>query len=66
MHLIRSPTLTFALIFTIFSTVLMIATLTVIIHEHSKNYLQLLVVCPPLNCVFLFLFSVTWIERRFR
>ncbi|CAF3680357.1 unnamed protein product [Rotaria socialis] len=66
MHLIRSPTLTFALIFTIFSIVLMIATLILIIHEHSKNYLQLLVVCPPLNCIFLFLFSVTWIERRFR
>ncbi|CAF3296056.1 unnamed protein product [Rotaria sp. Silwood2] len=66
MLLIRSPTLTFAFIYFIFSIVLMILTFTLIEHEHSQNALQLLIICPPLNCVFLFLFSVIWIERRFR
>lgn len=66
MHLIRSPTLTFAFICSISSIILMIVTLISIINERSKNSLQLLIIFPPLNCIIMLLFSVTWIERRFR
>ncbi|CAF1604546.1 unnamed protein product [Rotaria sp. Silwood1] len=66
MLLIRSPTLMFAFIYFICSIILMILTFILIEHEHSKNSLQLLIIFPPLNCIFLFLFSVIWIERRFR
>ncbi|CAF1174594.1 unnamed protein product [Rotaria sordida] len=66
MLLMRSPTLTFAFIFATFSMILMMLTFILLEHEHSKHSLQLLIIGPPLNCVFLFLFSVTWVERRFR
>ena len=65
MLLIRSPTLIFAFIFSIISICLSILTFN-IQYDDSKNLIQLLIICPPLNCIFIFLFSVTWIERRFR
>lgn len=65
MLLVRSPTLTFALIFSIFSICLSIITFN-IQYDDSKNLIQLLIICPPLNSLFIFLFSLTWIERRFR
>jgi protein tyrosine phosphatase len=65
MLIVRSPTITFAFIFSIFSICLTIVTSN-IKHEESANLIQCLIICPPLNCIFLFLSSVTWIERRFR
>lgn len=66
MLIIRSPTLTFALVFTIFSIGLTITTSLVIENEVSKNSIHFLIIGPPLNCIFVFLLSVTWTERRFR
>jgi hypothetical protein len=34
--------------------------------NHSIYHIQFLIIFPPLNCLFIFLFSVTWLERRFR
>ena len=34
--------------------------------NHSFYHIQFLIIFPPLNCLFIFLFSVTWLERRFR
>lgn len=65
MILIRSPTLTFAFIFSVVSITLTILTVT-IQHEQFTNPLRTLIICPPLNCLFVFLFSATWTERRFR
>ena len=65
MILIRSPTLTFAFLFSVVSITLTILTVT-IQHEQFTNPLRTLIICPPLNCLFVFLFSATWTERRFR
>ena len=65
MLLFRSPTLLFALIFAIFSMGLT----TITVHlglKQTKYHIQFLIIFPPLNSIFLFLCSVTWIERRFR
>ena len=65
MILARSPTLTFAFFFSLASIALTILTVTQ--HDDGlKNPQQILVIFPPLNCLFIFLCSVTWIERRFR
>jgi len=65
MLLFRSPSLVFAFTFSIFSILLTIITFP-LASQHSHHYLQFLIVLPPLNSIFLFLFSLTWIERRFR
>ncbi|CAF1270273.1 unnamed protein product [Adineta steineri] len=65
MLLIRSPTLTFAFIFSIISVCLAILTFN-ISYDKSEDLIQFLIICPPINCIFIFLFSATWIERRFR
>jgi protein tyrosine phosphatase len=65
MHLIRSPSLLFALLFSIFSISLSILTFN-IGNNHTKHHIQLLIILPPLNSIFLFLTSLTWTERRFR
>ena len=65
MLLTRSPTLTFALLFSILSICLTIFTFN-IPFDDSKDLMQLLIICPPLNCIFVFLLSATWVERRFR
>lgn len=65
MLLIRSPTLFFALCYFISSFGLSILVFN-IPHDHNTNLLQLLIISPPLNSIFVFLFSLTWIERRFR
>ena len=65
MILVRSPTLTFAFVFTILSISLTITTVT-IDQENLQNPLRFLIILPPLNCLFIFLFSATWIERLFR
>lgn len=65
MLLTQSPTLTFSLLFSIFSICLSILTFN-IDYDDGKNLIQLLIICPPLNCLFSFLFSLTWVERRFR
>ncbi|UJR22772.1 hypothetical protein I4U23_025804 [Adineta vaga] len=65
MLLIRSPTLTFAFIFFILSICLTIITFN-IQYDDSQYLIQFLIICPPLNSIFLFLFAATWIERRFR
>ena len=65
MILARSPTLTFAFLFSLVSITLTILTVT-LQDDGLKNPQQILVIFPPLNCLFIFLCSVTWIERRFR
>ncbi|CAF1230792.1 unnamed protein product [Adineta ricciae] len=35
-------------------------------YQHPKQHIQFLIILPPINSIFLFLFSLTWIERRFR
>ncbi|UJR26245.1 hypothetical protein I4U23_007585 [Adineta vaga] len=35
-------------------------------YKHPKQQFQFLIILPPINSIFLFLFSLTWIERRFR
>lgn len=65
MLLFRSPILTFALLFFILSITLSICIFNVH-QDESKNLLQFLILCPPLNCIFLFLLSLTSVERRFR
>ncbi|CAF0972019.1 unnamed protein product [Adineta steineri] len=65
MLLIQSPSIIFAFIFSIFSIILTILTFN-IGYNHPKHHIQFLIILPPLNSVFLFLLSLTWIERRFR
>ena len=65
MLVIRSPSLTFALIYFIFSICLAILTFH-IPYDDTDNLRQLLIISPPLNSIFVFLFALTWIERRFR
>ncbi|CAF2357584.1 unnamed protein product [Rotaria sp. Silwood2] len=65
MLLIRSPSIIFAFIFSIFSILLTILTVN-IGYNHPQQQIQFLIILPPINCIFLFLFSLIWIERRFR
>ncbi len=65
MLLIRSPSIIFAFIFSIISIILTILTFN-IGYNHPKHQIQFLIVLPPLNSIFIFLLSLTWIERRFR
>jgi protein-tyrosine phosphatase len=65
MLLIRSPSIIFAFIFSIFSILLTILTFN-IGSNHPQHHIQFLIILPPLNCIFVFLLSLTWIERRFR
>ena len=65
MLLFRSPTLTFAFLYFLCSICLSILTFNIPYHD-TQNLIQLLIIFPPLNCIFVFLFSLTWIERRFR
>lgn len=65
MLFIRSPTLTFAFIFFIVSICLTILTFN-IKHDDSEYLIQFLIICPPINSIFVYIFSATWIERRFR
>lgn len=65
MLLIRSPSILFALIFSFISLVLTILTFH-IGYNHPQNQIQFLIILPPLNTIFLFLLSLTWLERRFR
>lgn len=65
MLLIRSPTIFTVLIFSFLSLVLTTFTFS-IAHNHPDQQIQFLIILPPLNTLFLFLLSVTWLERRFR
>ena len=65
MLLFRSPTLLFALIYFLCSVSLAILIFN-IPYDDTENLLQLLIISPPLNSIFVFLFALTWIERRFR
>jgi hypothetical protein len=65
MLLFRSPSIIFAFIFSIISILLTILTFN-ICYNHPKYQIQFLIVLPPLNSIFIFLLSLTWIERRFR
>lgn len=65
MILLRSPTLTLSFLFTIVSLGLTLSTIS--IDQNSFVVpLRVLIIAPPLNCLLIFLFSVTWIERLFR
>lgn len=65
MLLLRSPTLLAALIFAIFSISLTMITVHLGLRQ-TTYHIQFLIIFPPLNSIFLFLCSLTWIERRFR
>ncbi|CAF3695137.1 unnamed protein product [Rotaria sordida] len=65
MLLIRSPSIIVALIFSIFSISLTILTVN-IGYNHPQHQIQFLIILPPINSILLFLFSLIWIERRFR
>lgn len=65
MLIIRSPSLIFAFIFSIISIILTILTFN-IGSNHPEQQIQFLIILPPLNSIFIFLFSLTWVERRFR
>ena len=65
MLLIRSPSIIFAFIFSIISIILTILTFN-IGNNHPDQHIQFLIILPPLNSIFIFLLSLTWIERRFR
>ena len=65
MLLIRSPSIIFAFIFSIISILLTLFTFN-IAYNHPEHHIQFLIILPPINIIFLFLLSLTWIERRFR
>ncbi|CAF0721338.1 unnamed protein product [Rotaria sp. Silwood1] len=65
MLLIRSPSIIFAFIFSIFSIFLTILAVS-IGYNHPQQHFQFLIILPPVNSIFVFLFSLIWIERRFR
>lgn len=65
MLLLRSPSILFALFFSIISLILIIITFK-FGYNHPDHNIQFLIILPPLNIIFLFLLSLIWIERRFR
>ena len=65
MLLTRSPSIFSVLIFSCISLLLTTSTFH-IAYNHPEHQIQCLIVLPPLNTLFFFLLSVTWLERRFR